>query len=91
MDHFLICSRSGVLLCNLIGKAFLLQNHEVENRTWVAQEGHSLAVSHTADVDTIHLEKQTRVPNQNLSNLGTVYSAEHHKAGDRMHNPYSMP
>lgn len=67
MDHFLICSRSGVLLCNLIGKAFLLQNHEVENRTWVAQEGHSLAVSHTADVDTIHLEKQTRVPNQNLS------------------------
>lgn len=33
-----------------------MQNHEVENRTWVAQEGHSLAVSHTADVDTIHLK-----------------------------------
>lgn len=59
MDHFLIRSRRGVLLCSPIGKAFLLEDNEVENRTWVAQEGHSLAVSHTADVDTIHLEKQT--------------------------------
>lgn len=53
MDYFLVHDRGS----RPVGKALFLEHEEMELITGLAQERDSLAVGHTADVHTIHLEE----------------------------------